>query len=164
MNLNNAIKSVQETLDDIVDLVTGLPSELLVWKPSEEAWSIQQVVCHLEEAIPYWLQELQETLKAPAPWGRGLQHEGRLAAVASAHQRSLEEALQGLAQAKQQAADVLASVSEADLQIEAESRNPRFGTKPLSFIVVHLLVEHTATHLQQIRRNIENYEASRSTT
>jgi hypothetical protein len=52
----------------------------------------------------------------------------------------------------------LSSLSEDDLNIESPSRNPRFGTKPMSFIVDHLLVEHLDTHLKQIRRNVQQYK------
>jgi hypothetical protein len=50
--------------------------------------------------------------------------------------------------------EVLSSLTEEQLAIESPSRNPRFGTKPLSFIVDHLLVEHAAKHCGQIKRNL----------
>lgn len=102
-------------------------------------------------------------MKKPAPWGRGLQHEGRLAAVSQAHQRSTADALEGLANTKQQVETILGSISEDDLKLEAESRNPRFGIKPMSFIIDHLLTDHLVTHLKQIRRNIEQFEARKLT-
>ncbi|GAA3312527.1 hypothetical protein GCM10020331_000490 [Ectobacillus funiculus] len=41
-----------------------------------------QILCHLVEAVPYWLDEIERLLETPGKeWGRGLQHEGRLAAV-----------------------------------------------------------------------------------
>lgn len=163
MTMNETIAAIHQTTDEIVELTKGLSDELILWKPTEEKWSIQEVVCHLEEAIPYWLHELQDTLKKPAPWGRGLQHEGRLAAVSQAHQRSTADALEGLANTKQQVETILGSIGEDDLKLEAESRNPRFGIKPMSFIIDHLLTDHLVTHLKQIRRNIEQFEARKLT-
>jgi uncharacterized damage-inducible protein DinB len=155
MSMKETITLIHQTTDQIIAACQGLSDEALLWKPNEDHWSVQQVLCHLEEAIPYWLQELQTTIDSPeTPWGRGLQHEGRLAAVSTAHDRQASDILQGLATTKQQVQDVLGSLREEDLQIEAPSRNPRFGTKPLSFIVDHLLIEHLITHLKQIERNI----------
>lgn len=155
MNMKDTIDSIQQTIDQIITICEGLSEEALKWKPAEDQWSVLEVLCHLEEAIPYWLRELQAAIESPeTPWGRGLQHEGRLAAVRCAHERQEVAVLQGLAAAKEQVEEVLGSISEEMLQREAESRNPRFGKKPLSFIVQHLLAEHLVTHLKQIERNL----------
>ncbi|HZG84562.1 DinB family protein [Paenibacillus sp.] len=156
MSVKDSILSIQQTTDQIVRTCERLPQEVLLWKPSEEKWSVMEVLCHVEEVVPYWLAELQETIESPQrSWGRGLQHEGRLAAVAVAHERNASEVLRNITNSKRQVEDVLGAISEDELGIEAESRNPRFGTKPLSFIVEHLLKEHLVTHYQQIMRNIE---------
>lgn len=161
MTMKDSILSIQQTTDQIVQTCFGLSREMLLWEPAEEKWSIMEVLCHLEEVIPYWLTELQETIKSPqTPWGRGLQHEGRLAAVAIAHERNVFEVLRNLIASKQQVQDVLGAISEEQLRIEAESRNPRFGKKPMSFIVEHLLKEHLVTHLNQIMRNINTFETA----
>jgi uncharacterized damage-inducible protein DinB len=161
MDVNKAILSIQQTTDEIIGICEGLAHEALLWKPAEDKWSAMEVLCHLEEVIPYWLGELQSAVQSPqTPWGRGLQHEGRLAAVAVAHERDVSEVLHNLAHSKQLVQDVLGSLSEEELKLEAPSRNPRFGTKPLSFIVEHLLVEHVAKHLEQIRRSIDEFESA----
>lgn len=161
MVVKEAILSIQQTTDHIIQVCEGLSKELLLWKPAEDKWSIMEVLCHLEEGIPYWLGELQATIMSPQTlWGRGLQHEGRLAAVAVAHERNVSEVLQNLARSKQQVQEVLGSLSEDELKLEAPSSNPRFGTKPMSFIVEHLLVEHVAKHLNQIERNIGEFETA----
>jgi hypothetical protein len=160
MTIQAAINTINETIDQIVQVSKGLTEELIRWKPADDAWSVMEVLCHVEEATPYWLNEIQQVVKSPGiEWGRGLQHEGRLAAVASADQKSVQEVLDGIIKAKEKVQEVLGSLSEADLQIESPSRNPRFGTKPLKFIVDHLLVEHLATHLRQINRNINQFQS-----
>jgi fumarylpyruvate hydrolase len=48
-------------------------------------------------------------------------------------------------------------LSDADLDVEAPSKNPRWGVKPAQFIVDHLLIEHVEKHIGQIRRNVTQY-------
>ncbi|MBO8163495.1 MAG: DinB family protein [Brevibacillus sp.] len=164
MNVSEAIKSIQETIDQIVSVSKELSEELIRWKPAEDKWSIMEVLCHVEEATPYWLNEIQQVVKNPGiEWGRGLQHEGRLAAVAQADQRSVQDVLQGIEHSKAKVQETLGSIREDDLQIESPSRNPRFGTKPMQFVVDHLLAEHLATHLNQIKRNIQQYHERHQT-
>ncbi|MFD0693527.1 DinB family protein [Paenibacillus sp. GCM10027628] len=154
-----AIQEMERLTDQLIRETEGSSEAVLRWKPSEEAWSIMEILCHLDEAVPYWLKELERVVESPGmEWGRGLQHEGRLAAVASAQHRELDEIRQGILHNNQIAKSVLSSIRDEDLDIEAPSRNPRFGTKPMSFIVSHLLIEHLQTHLNQLKRNLQQYE------
>ncbi|MEW9672068.1 DinB family protein [Ammoniphilus sp. 3BR4] len=157
-NIQEAIQSIHQTTDQIIEAVQPLEANLIEWKPADEVWSIMEVLCHVEEATPYWLNEIKQVAKTPGvEWGRGLQHEGRLAAVASAPHRSLDAVLEGIRNSKEMVQNVLGSLEEQDLTTESPSRNPRFGTKPLIFIIEHLLVEHLDKHLKQIERNIHQY-------
>jgi hypothetical protein len=54
-------------------------------------------------------------------------------------------------------AATLNDLSDADLAVEAHSRNPRWGLTPASFVVDHLLVQHVERHLGQMRRNIAQF-------
>lgn len=164
MSVQEIIQSINNTVDQILEISKGVEDSALHWKPSQVAWSIMEVLCHVEEATPYWLNEIQQVVAAPgSEWGRRLQHEGRLAAVAGAGSRSLKEVLQGIEASKQKVQEILASVTEAQLRVESPSRNPRFGTKPVKFIVNHLLVEHLITHLKQINRNLQQYKEANQT-
>lgn len=164
MNINESITSIQNITEQIVQVFEGLTDEVIRWKPAEDKWSIMEVLCHVEEAVPYWLREIQSLVQSPgSEWGRGLQHEGRLAAVAGAGNRSIKEVLEAITTSKGQVLEILGSLREEDLNKEAPSRNPRFGTKPLSFIIEHLLVEHQQTHLKQIYRNIRQFEEENQT-
>lgn len=155
----HAIEEIERLSDQLTNQAAGLSEGVLRWKPSEEAWSVMEILCHVEEAVPYWLKELERTVKSPSiEWGRGHQDEARLAAVASTEQRDLNDVLHGIAQGKQMAKEVLSSLRDEDLAFEALSRNPRFGTKPMEFIVSHLLIEHLQKHLNQIQRNLQQYE------
>ncbi|MGF9714225.1 MULTISPECIES: DinB family protein [Paenibacillus] len=157
--LQDRIQSIHRSIDQIVEITQDLDEEILRFKPADDAWSVMEILCHVEEATPYWLNELTQVIASPGiEWGRGLQHEGRLNAVAQAGQRTKDEVLKGIIALKSKVRDVLGPLTAEDLTVESPSRNPRFGTKPMAFIVDHLLVEHVETHLKQIKRNLRQYE------
>ncbi len=162
MNMQEAIQSTQQSLGTIIAASQELSSEALNWKPAEDKWSVMEVLVHVDEAIPYWLDELNNLLDKPGTeWGRGLQDERRLAALAAVGSRSLEEVLDSINKAKEQVALVLGPITDDELKQESPSRNPRFGIKPLSFVIQHLLVDHAASHVRQIARNIEQFQAQK---
>ncbi|MGG7618101.1 DinB family protein [Bacillus coreaensis] len=157
VSVNHSIKSINQSIDEIIETVKGLPDDVIRWNPSEDEWSIMQILTHVVEATPYWLGEIEQILKDKnVEWGRGLQDEGRLAAVSSSRVENtlIEEVLKELKAVKPQIEQTLTKLNRDNINLEATSRNPRFGTKPISFIVDHLLVEHVNKHLGQIKRNL----------
>jgi uncharacterized damage-inducible protein DinB len=154
--IKDSIQSIQQSINDVIQ-TKGLSEEILRWNPSEDEWSIMQILSHLTEAIPYWLGEIEMLLEEPGKeWGRGLQDKERLDAVSNEKVDStyLSDVLKVLAEVKLQVAQTLYKLDEQTLAMEAPSRNPRFGTKSISFIIEHLLIEHTTKHLGQIERNL----------
>ncbi|MFB9760594.1 DinB family protein [Ectobacillus funiculus] len=157
LNVKDSVQSVEQSLNQVIQKAEGLSNDVLRWNPTGEEWSVMQILCHLVEAVPYWLDEIERLLETPGKeWGRGLQHEGRLAAVnkSKVDSTSLSDVLKELEALKSQVEQTLNKLDEEKLVLEAPSRNPRFGTKPISFIVDHLLVEHVSKHLGQIERNL----------
>lgn len=157
--VQDSIQSINQTIDSITKTVDGLSEEIIRWNPTEEEWSIMQILSHLAEAVPYWLKEINFLLENPgSEWGRGLQHEGRLAAVSNTEKISVSGILAELQSLKPAVEKVLGALSDEQLATESPSRNPRFGTKPISFIIDHLMVEHLSKHEGQIERNLSKVE------
>ncbi|PFD94687.1 DinB family protein [Bacillus cereus] len=157
LTINDSIETVKQSLDQILLKAKRLSEEVIRWNPTEEEWSIMQILCHLVEAVPYWLDEIELLLETPGKeWGRGLQQEDRLEAVNKdkVDSTSVSDVLKQLEELKYRVEQTLGKLDEEKLSLEAPSRNPRFGTKPISFIVDHLLVEHTSKHFGQIERNL----------
>src|SRR3954466_9459850 len=92
--VNESIQHIQQSLHDILNVTKNLSEETIRWKPSEEEWSILQVLSHLAEGIPYWLGEVERVVAEPgSSWGRGLQDPARLAAVTNTDQLSVTSVL-----------------------------------------------------------------------
>ncbi|WP_375200580.1 DinB family protein [Bacillus sp. RS11] len=152
----DSIQAINNSICDILKSVEGLDEKVFRWNPTEEEWSIMQIVSHLNEAIPYWLGEVERVVAEPgSKWGRGLEDESRLAAVFNPDELSIEEEIATLKKIQQQVSDRLIGLSEAQLNAENPHRNfEKFGHKPVSFIINHFLVEHVNGHYVQIQRNL----------
>ena len=153
----NAVTSVNESIDRIIETVKGLSEETIRWNPTEEEWSIMQIVAHIVEALPYWVEEIEQLVQSPGQeWGRNHLHEGRLQAVSSATVDAISVAglLQALEEVKQKVESGIGNLTAEQLVAEAPSRNPNFGTKPISFIIDHLIAQHVNKHEGQIQRNL----------
>jgi len=160
--LDDSIRSIEQLAAEITDTAGQLPEKMIRWKPAPEAWSIQEILSHVEEAAPYWAAEMQSVAASPgAEWGRNHHNEARLAAVAGSSQRSAQDLITGVANATAATVAILRGLKDGDLQVESPSRNPRWGTKPMSFVLDHLIVSHLRGHLEQIRRNVEQFAALR---
>lgn len=153
----NAVTSVSESIDRIIETVKELPEEMVRWNPSEDEWSIMQILAHIVEALPYWVEEIDQLVQSPGKeWGRNHLHEPRLHAVspAAVDAISVEEMLKKLENVKQQVKNGIGNLTAEQLAAEAPSKNPNFGTKPISFIIDHLIDQHVNKHEGQIQRNL----------
>ncbi|PFF33640.1 hypothetical protein CN327_13515 [Bacillus cereus] len=153
----HAAESVYESIDKIKTIVKPFPEEIIYWKPSEDEWSIMQIITHVAEAVPYWAKEINNIkLNHENLWGRGLTDEVRLQAVSeeNINNQSIEEVIEQLSSIPLIIENVLNTLTDEELNIQAPSRNPRFNNKSIDFIVNHLIVEHTEKHYKQIERNL----------
>jgi uncharacterized damage-inducible protein DinB len=156
--LSQSIAYINLSLDKMIQKVKELETETLQKKPSEDEWSVMQILCHIVEAVPYWLSEIETLIATPGiEWGRGLQDPARLQAVQNTENESVSNVLTELVGLKGQVEKTLSKLNDEMLTQEAPSRNPRFGVKLLSFIVDHLLVEHVEKHYNQIERNLTKF-------
>ena len=153
-----AAQKIQSSCDAILAEADQLPAEILRWKPGPEVWSVMDILCHIEEFLPYWTAQSLSAAKHPdRVWGRDHTDEARRAAVRNTEARAFADVAKNIRAAASQSASAIAGLNDADLDVEAPSRNPRWGMKPASFIVEHLLVIHLEKHLGQIRRNEMQY-------
>ncbi|MBD8006905.1 DinB family protein [Bacillus norwichensis] len=152
-----AIQDVKAAIDEMLNAVKELPEDTIRWKPSEEEWSIMQVIAHVAEAIPFWLGEIRQIIQSPEEvWGRDHTNKIRLEAVDEKTVDSLtvEKVLKDLKHIPTQSEETLSELTDEQLQIVAPSRNPNFDGKPVQFIIDKLIVGHIQGHNGQIQRNL----------
>src|SRR3954447_8677169 len=149
---------LQSTTDEIVNEVQRLPPELITWVPAEGVWSVMDILCHIREFVPFWTGETVRIARRPhEAWGRDQTDAARRAAVTNTASFDVKTVLADIQSSVHQSVDTLTAMSDAELATEAASRNPRWGTKPASFVLEDLLVQHVEKHLGQIRRNVTQF-------
>ena len=154
--VQDACRQIDITLAEIETKVQPLPRAWLTWRPSADVWSILDILCHMEEFVPYWTGQILTIIHHPdQEWGRTHSDPARLEAVADTGRRDLSDVLASIHNCVASMRDRLLTISDEMLEITAKSRNPRWETKPASFILDHLLVQHVANHSAQIQRNID---------
>ena len=108
-----SIPSINQSIDQILEVTATLSEETIRWNPSEDEWSILQILSHLTEAIPYWLSEVETVVAAPgSKWGRGLQDSNRLAAVTDPEKLSVEDVRKQIEELKQKVENGLGKLDE----------------------------------------------------
>ena len=154
-----AAARLQSAAAEMLGEAERLPDELIHWKPAPDVWSVLEILCHVEEFIPFWTSQTLQVVGHPDQlWGRDHTDTARLAAVQRAPARRPADVTGGIRDGASRAAEAIQHLSDADLAVEATSKNPRWGLKPASFILDHLVVEHVEKHIGQIRRNVTQFQ------
>jgi len=159
--IDKYVQSIQNTLDSILTEVNGLSEKNIRWEPSNDEWSILQILNHVKEATSYWLSEMETVLSDPgSQWGRGLKDKARLEAVSNPEALDVNKVIESISNLKNEVRERLSQVSESRLTEENPHRNfEKFGNKPVSFIIEHFIDEHIEKHHSQIKRNLSKVRA-----
>ena len=145
--------------EEMLAEVSRLPPDLIAWQPAAGVWSVMEILCHVQEFVPYWTSQTMRVIEDPqVRWGRDHTDLDRLAAVTDTAARRLPDVQQAIRQGAAESAATLSRVSDADFDVEATSRNPRMGLKSAGFIVDHLIIGHVEKHIGQIRRNVTQFQ------
>jgi uncharacterized damage-inducible protein DinB len=156
--LNEKLELFKKSIDDIAAVLKKTDEAALYVKPSETEWSAMQIVSHVLEAVDFWVEDLEALLVVPgAKWGRNHEHVRRLAAVDEnvVSRIKKEDAITALQNLVPKVEAAFVKVTEEDLVKTAQSYNPNFDGKPLSFLVDHLIVKHVTGHYGQLVRHLE---------
>lgn len=141
-------------LDDhllsIVDLIDPRRLHVPEQKPEGvEAWSAATVLAHVAEFSRFFATELRRFLADPAvAVGRTHEHPERLAAVAAAGNRSLDELRAEVTAAFANLAAALDALE--DDHLATPTNNRRYGPEPLTAFLDRYVLGHKRGHAQQL--------------
>jgi uncharacterized damage-inducible protein DinB len=152
-------EKLEAATETLLAEVSSLPHEVIAWKPADDIWSGLEILGHVAEFIPYWTGQILQIVTDPTQeWGRTHADTARIEAVNRASSRTVADLSDDIRARVQTSSATLREMTDAQLAVEAPSRNPRWGVKPASFIADELLVGHVEKHARQLHRNATQFQ------
>jgi uncharacterized damage-inducible protein DinB len=127
-------------------------AERLRTAPGDQEWSALQIVGHMNEMIPYWLDKCQlmiDAIAEPPHFGRTLDAPERLAGVALGVTNDVPQLLAQLKQAIDAGAKQIRGMSEAECS--KTGIHSTQGSMTVAAVVERLIVGHAEAHLGQVQ-------------
>lgn len=155
---NPKMDEIRRSVEDSYNRITQLVDERLVklepgqlyQVPTENEWSLMQSLAHIVEIMPYWANEIDHLVKEPGQkFGRVMSDEKRLRAIAEHGRDELEEAQAALPGGYARLKEVLAGLTDADL--EKTGVNSKYGEKPLEWHIHEFVTDHLKNHVSQLQ-------------
>lgn len=118
----------------------------------EGEWSVLQILGHLAEMIPYWLENCRRIIAArgtPLPFGRSHEAEERLAGVERGAKGDVDELLRLVDREIQTAVQTIRGMSPAER--ERQGVHIRYGAMSVAQVIERFIVAHAEEHLEQVR-------------
>lgn len=129
------------------------PNELHV-DPRNGEWTLAENLAHIAEFPRFFAPQLRAQMNEDNPRvGRTHEHEGRLAAIASAPARDLDDLRGDMDAALRELAAHFTELRDEHLGKVAD--NAKFGEEPLSTFLDRYLIGHKAAHVRQLRETID---------
>lgn len=133
--------------DELIGSLDWVSDAAWARRPADGEWSAAEIVGHLIELEPYWAGQAARLVEQPgAEVGRGLEDPGRLEGPSAGVTLSPREARARLAQAGQEAAEILRKIPDSAWSTRGTWRGNAMTVDDL--IEQHLL-EHVRQHIQQ---------------
>jgi uncharacterized damage-inducible protein DinB len=145
------VDNLQESHNEILEALEGLPSAALDWSPGQDMNSISVMVVHLTGAERYWIGDVA----AQDPSNRDRDAEFQV------HDLEVDFVKKRLADNLDYARTVLSAFALEDLQATRRARGEEVVT--VAWALLHAL-DHTTLHLGQIQLTRQLWEQSRNSS
>ena len=123
-----AAARLQSSAAEMLGEVDRLPGEIINWKPAQDVWSVMDILCHVQEFVPFWTRQTLQVVGRPDQlWGRDHTDTDRLAAVQNTAARRLADVTAAIRDVVERAAEAI-RIERCRLAVEATSKNPRWGS------------------------------------
>lgn len=157
---NTSAESQARRLENASEQLTQLMRQPDVAKrlrtaPGKEDWSAMQVLGHVDEMIPYWLDQIHHLIAAPEPptFGRAVDAPERLAGPARGANGDPDELLRQLHSEVETAAREIRQMSPSDRA--KKGTHIRRGEVTVADCVETFIVAHAEEHLAQVRTALQ---------
>jgi uncharacterized damage-inducible protein DinB len=143
-------EQVQASQEGFIELLDQADRHTLYQPPSDDGWTIAQILMHIAEARQFFIDETSKVIASPgARMGRTIDHPGRLKAVEENRMNSPGQMRLAIIESYSKMIGLLRSLNDDDLLISGE--HVKFGTQSLGEFIQHFIVEHDQAHVEQAR-------------
>jgi uncharacterized damage-inducible protein DinB len=121
----------------------------------EVAWSVQQILGHMAEMIPYWLNQCDRLIAAtgePPRFGRALDSPERLAGVELGAAGGFDETLGRVEGEIQAAAQAIRQMTPAERAKAGD--HLRYGEMSVEQVIERFIIAHAEEHLAQVQATL----------
>jgi DinB superfamily len=147
MNLQNAIVRLSSGLESITALARSARPGQARWKPSPEAWSILEVICHLhDEEVEDFRMRVDYTLHRPGEAWPSIEP-GEWVTKRAYNQQDFPTALERFTTERQGSLHWLRTLKNPDLTLTYE--HPMFGPMTAG-LVLDAWAAHDHLHIRQL--------------
>lgn len=143
-------EQVQASQEGFIELLDQADRPALYQPPSDDGWTIAQILMHIAEARQFFVDETLNVIASPgARMGRTIDHPGRLKAVEENQMNTPGQMRLALIESYANLIELLSSLNDDDLLTSGE--HVKYGTQSLGEFVQHFIVEHDQAHVEQAR-------------
>ena len=161
-SVNSKVEAIREQLKhssaSLYQLIDGpiaaLPLNKLYQAPTEDEWTIMEILAHLVELMPYWADEVAKLVAQPGQnFGRLSQQEERLAALRDHGHDGLEQVKAALPKSYRCLDQALSHLQGSDLTLTGH--HMIFGERTLAWFIDELIVQHVHNHIVQMQESLQ---------
>ena len=160
MTVTDRVSRIETSVQQLVDTVEALPSQVLYAEPEPSEWPVMSILAHVVELMPYWARQALEVSRRSAdgqPFGRTHDDPDRIGAVQQHGGDSLDSMLPRVQTACSEAVSALQQI--APNAWARTARHANRGDMSVEQIVDQFLVSHVEEHLSQARAAISALQA-----
>jgi uncharacterized damage-inducible protein DinB len=146
--LEQMLADVRQSQRDFLAILSKVDERTLYTRPSENEWSIAEILVHVANAREFFTAETEKVLATPGvTMGRTIVDPERIQYVCDHAHDSADLIERQLVTSHEYLVSLLERMHDDDLAIVG--KHVKFGEQTLSEFIEHFIVEHDQAHVRQ---------------
>ncbi|MBS1904886.1 MAG: DinB family protein [Bacteroidetes bacterium] len=142
---------LKRTHNAVQEFAQSIPENLRTVKPDAVAFSANEIIHHLRDVEKLWHERFEEMRKKKDVIFEPMDPD-RTAHDGQYNTKHMHDALQQWGELRERTLDVVESMEDEELDIEAE--HPRYGKMDVRRIL-DVMANHDMQHLEQLKRTVD---------
>ena len=148
--MQHELEKLEQTLAEVTHYANHFPRELVTKKPNDKAFSATEIIYHLVEVDRLWQRRLKQLLTTTERNFEAIDPDA-LAKENSYNEKSFDEGIEMLMDARNDTVDLIDTMSESERRIIGI--HSKYGEMD-THRVVEIIQNHDLQHLAQLKRTL----------